>query len=88
MTTEEINIISHPGHQLWPDLVTRLDIKWTDQARSKFQNSAWPGWPPGAYEAVGQAGSSDLYYVVKMNEYSVLSRSKKMFLLLTCTESL
>jgi hypothetical protein len=31
---------------------------------------------------------NSLYNVVKMNEYSVLSRSKKIFLLFTCAESL
>jgi len=37
---------------------------WTDQARLKFQKSAWPGSLPGrlpgAWQAPGLTGSSDL----------------------------
>jgi hypothetical protein len=53
MTTAEMNIILQPGQQSWPGLA------WYRPGQ-KFQNSAWPGRPLGAFQAPGQAGSSDL----------------------------
>ena len=65
MVTGEINIISQPGQQFRPGLAwTRLNIlagRIRPGQIFKIQPGqvAWPGRPPGACQAPGQAGSSD-----------------------------
>ena len=69
MVTGEINIISQPGQQLWPGLAwARLDIlagRIRPGQIFKIQPGqvAWPGRPPGACQAPGQAGSSGVYII-------------------------
>jgi hypothetical protein len=60
----EYHIAARPPRLAWPGLIAGWVYTWADQARPKISNSAWPGaWParpPGACQAPGQAGSSDL----------------------------
>jgi hypothetical protein len=67
MITGEINVISQPGRQFWPGMAwTRSDIlagRIRPGQIFKIQpgQEAWPGRPPGAWQAPGQAGSSVKY---------------------------
>jgi hypothetical protein len=59
----EYQIAPRPPTLAWPGLVTRRILNERIRPGQNFKThpgqAAWPGRPPGACQAAGQAGSSD-----------------------------